>query len=572
MLSQSQIRSYWSPRCTGPHATVSLYGAGKVTVDAAIVSAVKALDQVLTAYKYSTRAADTGAYVCRMNTGGTAWSNHAYGIAMDINWGCLSGDTLVTTFDGPVSLEELSGTTARILTRDPLKGRQAMWVDAPIRQFGEQETFVVRVSRRGIDKQVRATGNHRWFVRRKENRNQAKTKQVICEVFTSDLRSGDAIVGCLPPPQAFRTKLSAVGVAAGNVYGDGSRESNRGSVVDLYGPAMELLRFYAEPRVFSVRTANGVPGLRVTHLPGAWKDLPNQEESSAYLMGWLAGYFAADGCVSSNGHASICSNDLESLETFSVIASKVGIACGPIRSEKHEAFGGVYEKFTMSLIPSSVPEHFFVRSDHRERFAPVVRKTDRYDFTVESVELYGVEPVYCATVEPTGTFTLDGWVLTGNSNPYSQYLKTDMRRYGDGKMPERICAIRTNNGKQVWNWGGFWSGNKDAMHYEIVCTPSDIRTGINQSTIYGGSVAQAPNPAPTPQPGPQPVPQPKEDDEMLIIKAPGKPTRLLAPPLFVILDNQSMNALILGGVKVVAVTKVVYDAMRDQVIRALDET
>ena len=71
---------------------------------------------------------------------------------------------------------------------------------------------------------------------------------------------------------------------------------------------------------------------------------------------------------------------------------------------------------------------------------------------------------------------------------------------------------------------------------------------------------------------PVPVPQPKEDDEMLIIKAPGKPTRLLAPPLFVILDTQSMNALTLGGVKVVAVTEVVYDAMRDQVIRALDET
>jgi hypothetical protein len=73
-------------------------------------------------------------------------------------------------------------------------------------------------------------------------------------------------------------------------------------------------------------------------------------------------------------------------------------------------------------------------------------------------------------------------------------------------------------------------------------------------------------------PGPVPVPQPKEDDEMLIIKAPGKPTRLLAPPLFVILDTQSMNALMLGGVKVVAVTEVVYDAMRDQIIRALDET
>lgn len=173
MLSQSQIRYAWSPRCTGPWARVDLYGAGAVTVKAAIVPAVKALDRVLTAYKYATRAADTGAYNCRMNTSGTAWSMHAYGIALDLNW---------------------------------------------------------------------------------------------------------------------------------------------------------------------------------------------------------------------------------------------------------------------------------------------------------------------------------------QSNPYSSVLRTDMLRYGDGRMPHRICAIRTNNGKQVWNWGGFWSGNKDAMHYEIVCSPADLRTGINWSTVYGGVT---PAPTPTPQPKPE---------------------------------------------------------------------
>jgi hypothetical protein len=167
MLTQTQIRYYWSPRCTGPWATMSLYGSGKVTVRAAIVNPVKALNTVLTAYKYWTRYADTGAYNCRLNTSGTAYSTHAYGIALDINW---------------------------------------------------------------------------------------------------------------------------------------------------------------------------------------------------------------------------------------------------------------------------------------------------------------------------------------LSNPYASYLKTDMRKYGDGKMPERICAIRTNNGKQVWNWGGFWSGNKDAMHYEIVCTPADIRTGINWATVYTGGAMPAPAP------------------------------------------------------------------------------
>ena len=101
--------------------------------------------------------------------------------------------------------------------------------------------------------------------------------------------------------------------------------------------------------------------------------------------------------------------------------------------------------------------------------------------------------------------------INWQSNPYSRYLRTDMLRYGDGRMPHRICAIRTNNGKQVWNWGGFWSGNKDAMHYEIVCTPSDLRTGINLATVYGGGVV-----APTPTPAPTPI-QRKESPVYRII-------------------------------------------------------
>lgn len=91
--------------------------------------------------------------------------------------------------------------------------------------------------------------------------------------------------------------------------------------------------------------------------------------------------------------------------------------------------------------------------------------------------------------------------INWQSNPYSSRLRTDMFDYGDGRMPYRICAIRTNNGKQVFNWGGFWSGSKDSMHYEIVCSPSDLRTGINWSTVYGyGSSSPTPTPTPTPAP------------------------------------------------------------------------
>lgn len=69
--------------------------------------------------------------------------------------------------------------------------------------------------------------------------------------------------------------------------------------------------------------------------------------------------------------------------------------------------------------------------------------------------------------------------INWRSNPYGHTLSTNM----PFPMVQAICGIRTNSGARVWNWGGNWSGNKDAMHYEIVCTPADLRTGINWATV-----------------------------------------------------------------------------------------
>lgn len=55
-------------------------------------------------------------------------------------------------------------------------------------------------------------------------------------------------------------------------------------------------------------------------------------------------------------------------------------------------------------------------------------------------------------------------------------------------MNQAIVAIRTNNGKQVFNNGIFWRSFKDPMHDEIVCSPQDLATGIDWSTVAGHSV------------------------------------------------------------------------------------
>lgn len=86
LRSTGQLRTLWAPPCTGPFVQVTLFGGGRVSVRPAIVDAVHALDACLRAADYPTHVADTGAYNCRHITGGTGYSLHSYGIALDLNW------------------------------------------------------------------------------------------------------------------------------------------------------------------------------------------------------------------------------------------------------------------------------------------------------------------------------------------------------------------------------------------------------------------------------------------------------------------------------------------------------
>lgn len=72
--------------------------------------------------------------------------------------------------------------------------------------------------------------------------------------------------------------------------------------------------------------------------------------------------------------------------------------------------------------------------------------------------------------------------INWTSNPYGAQLVTDM----PPAMVAAIKAIRTKGGKQVWRWGGDYAGNKDAMHFEIVCSPADLAVGIDPATVAGG--------------------------------------------------------------------------------------
>lgn len=65
------------------------------------------------------------------------------------------------------------------------------------------------------------------------------------------------------------------------------------------------------------------------------------------------------------------------------------------------------------------------------------------------------------------------------SNPYGRKLVTDMPM----AMVEAIEAITTVDGVPVVGWGGRYSKNKDAMHFEVICTPAELARGLRGSPL-----------------------------------------------------------------------------------------
>jgi Domain of unknown function (DUF1906)/D-alanyl-D-alanine carboxypeptidase/LGFP repeat len=79
----------WGAPCAAAHTTVTLSSGARVTVDSRVAELVQLVMEANIRQGYSYRAADTGAYNCRHIASNPAlpWSNHAWALAIDCNWG-----------------------------------------------------------------------------------------------------------------------------------------------------------------------------------------------------------------------------------------------------------------------------------------------------------------------------------------------------------------------------------------------------------------------------------------------------------------------------------------------------
>ena len=361
---------------------------------------------------------------------------------------CLCADTKVITRQGVKPIGELAGKDVEIITS------RGAWVTVPFKSFGEQEVFAVTIENRNNRKVIRATGDHRWYVTKYRSDGKRKTKLNFGEreqVVTKDLTEGRVLVQT--KPRCNHTP-SVVGIQHGLVWGDGTNGGTRAcSSLSLFGEKdAELLKYFAEHPQRPITQSVG--GVEVWNLPHHFKSLVPLHYDKAYLYGWLAGYFAADGCVSDSGACVIRSADKGSIEHVRQVCHILGVETSKITTSVSSG----YKKstiYTTVLKAADLSEEFFLLTPHRERWASTTNRQHHY-WRVVSVEPAGREEVFCCTVPETHCFVLEDFILIGNCfmrpKPGGGW---DVYRFGQGAEEH-----------DLWDTQGKWT------HIQFNCDPS----------------------------------------------------------------------------------------------------
>ncbi|MFD0947022.1 DNA primase [Sphingomonas canadensis] len=314
---------------------------------------------------------------------------------------CLASETVVLTRKGRAQIGDLSGSTAEIL------GPSGRWIAAPFSAYGTQRLWAIELSRNGVRKSILATSRHRWFTRGRRT-----------EVLTSDLRPG-ARLEAVTPDRRSAWEIDPDGVRHGLVFGDGTMYHGKYGTINLHGPAnMALASWFPDQRHALKERAPGKPYLQIYggRAFDGMKRLPDPRSSEAYLLGFLAGYLAADGHVAKDGTVMLHSANPAHLQAVRDISSTLGIVTyGRTTQSRRGIDDAISEIYRIHFAASSLVPEMFLMTVARERFESHSKAFDRLRWTVRGVTPTDrIEQVYCAQVPEDHAFALDDDILTGN--------------------------------------------------------------------------------------------------------------------------------------------------------------
>ena len=313
---------------------------------------------------------------------------------------CFRGDTEIMTNMGIRRLDTLVEQPIKVLNKNH------GWEDAIVHYFGKAPIRILTLERHGVVKNIACTGNHLWFVRAKK-----LVPGGLALIKTDDLQPGMHIPFNASNIAWASLKPSPFGIAHGFYTGDGDKKNDR---ANFCGDKTALLPYFTPAIVSGNETEYTTSGM-----PNSFGQLPDITlETHRYLYGWLAGYFAADGCIDEHGICTISSTRIENLQRARDILCILGMPVNEIRYQDRisNLTGEMGRVYILTLSTEYLKEDFFIRPLHKARYESTKNKFRRHhDWTVQSVVDTGtIDDVYCATSLTTESFTLSNNILTHN--------------------------------------------------------------------------------------------------------------------------------------------------------------
>lgn len=317
---------------------------------------------------------------------------------------CLAGDTPVLTRErGLVRIADLAGQTVHVADGN------GDWTASMVYDHGVQDLIEVELAlgrTRKNRRSVRATPEHRWIL--DDGR----------EVTTAELVIGDQIPVAYAKKNMHDNIAYLRGVAHGIIYGDGSEERSGdvsyGFRVRLCGDKAELLPHLEELGAM-VTTPPSCEGDQIVRLPARliWADLKSLPigESPDYLLGFMRGWFATDGCVCArDGYPTLSCDDegLAFLKTWGPVAGFFPKKATELAAETN--YGPRTRRiWNVAIANWALEADDFLRTKHREN-----RTVTGYDWRVVGLTPVDADRVFCPEVPSTQSFVISDGVLTRN--------------------------------------------------------------------------------------------------------------------------------------------------------------
>lgn len=315
----------------------------------------------------------------------------------------VAGDTLVVTKElGNVPIKTLAGKSATVLNKN------GDWTPATFKSYGVQPVTKVTLKlNSNTVKEVFATANHRWVL----------SDGTV--VPTSALEQGNHI-DFVTAPKAQEDADYILGIRHGLVYGDGAmtkaHKRMKGYHLRLCGTAkQDFLKYFTEYPIAYPPSAEGDPIIMLydtfaaTH---ALKELPSAQETDSYLLGFIRGWFGADGHVGKkNPQVSICCN-AAGRDWLLQYSERAGFVIQSISTQPRTTNYGerTEDSFVLRISRSSFTDADVLSAEKQALVKPI-----QSCYSVYSVEETGeAEEVFCAEVPVTNTFVLAGGLVTGN--------------------------------------------------------------------------------------------------------------------------------------------------------------